>query len=352
MQEHEQMLLEWLEFETPAQQRRFLEQHLILLDSQSDQLLTALEDAPEAPFRWTFLQQNLEILQDGRKRGGDMQAIRAAYVNRHAGFVLDLPDWLKGLAEEIEASDEYAFLKEQLLGALARAQDELAPEILAELSYWAAQACWEQANAEETPRLLAEALSYVKVAGHTYTCDLYPYQFAKVAYLTGRIHQQISSTSKRPGFHIQQALTFYEEAATIWTREAFAASWVLLQTRYIDALLDRYQYNGQESDLARARSLAHELLFSNLPDVFETLLITISLVRVCIVRWFRSQDYEELEHGLSLASIARDFALSAEHRAEYRAECSSSSEPVGNVSRRSLHPDPREGKPGTIYPGP
>lgn len=321
MQENEQMILEWLELETPAQQRHFLEHHLTLMNDQSDQFLRMLEDTPGTPFSQFFLQRNREILQSVRQNGGGIEAIRVAYVNIYSGFVLDLPDWLSGLAEEIETSDEHAFLKEQLLEARARAQDELAPVILAELSYRLAQACKEQADVEDSPNFLAEALLPIEPALQTYTRDLYPYQFAKVAYLAGRLHYQISDSSKRPGFHIQQALIFFEEVATIWTREAFASSWLVNQMKYVDALLSRYQYNGQESDLERAQSLSYELLFSDIPDMFDTLLITISLVQISFIHWSRTQDEEELEHGLKLASMARDVAHNAEYRTKYRSEC-------------------------------
>src|SRR5581483_3130054 len=244
-----------------------------------------------------------------------------AYVNLHSDFVLGLPDWLSKLIEEVEASNEYAFQKARLQEGLTRARDEkLEPEILAELSYWVAQACHKQADAEYNPKLLTEALLAIEPALHTYTHDQYPYQYAKTVYLAGHLHFHISDSSKRPGFHVQQALTFYENAASIWTRESFADLWLLTQREYVDALLNRYQYSGQENDLDRAQSLANELLFSGIPDKFDTLFIAISLIQISFIRWSHSQNGEELEYGLNLASMVRDFALSAEHRAEFRSE--------------------------------
>src|SRR5579885_1280730 len=243
-----------------------------------------------------------------------------AYVNRHAGFVLDLPDWLSELIEEVEASNEYAFQKALLQEAFTRAQGEVEPEILAELSYRIAYACRKQADAEYNPKLLTEALLAIKPALQTYTRDQYPYQYAKTAFLAGYLHFYISDSSKRPGFHTQRALTFYEEAASIWTREAFADLWLLTQKEYVDTLLKRYQYSGEENDLDRAQNLAYELLFSGIPDEVDTLAIALSLIHISFIRWSHSQDGEELEYGLNLASMVRDFALSAKHRAEFRSE--------------------------------
>lgn len=119
------LVMAWLALDSPAERRRFVEQHLALLDSQSDHILAALEDSPALSVERTVLQDSLSILQDARKRGGDIQAVRAASINVSAGFVLDLPDWLNELLYEANVADDSAFQQEKLQETLAYAQKNL-----------------------------------------------------------------------------------------------------------------------------------------------------------------------------------------------------------------------------------
>ena len=96
-----QMFKKWLFVEDVSEQRKLVECFPEILDVWGEWILEGLiaDDTWEG-------QQNLidrrEVLRDARARGGTRTAIRAAYVNRYGGFILDLPPWLEQIKHKLE----------------------------------------------------------------------------------------------------------------------------------------------------------------------------------------------------------------------------------------------------------
>lgn len=98
----------WLEQPSYREGRRFMERHLELLDSGSSYILTTLITQNEGEQEIVQeLQNHLELLRDVQERGGTVEAVREAYVERYmfGGFVLDLPPWLE--ATELRIAEIY-----------------------------------------------------------------------------------------------------------------------------------------------------------------------------------------------------------------------------------------------------
>src|SRR5947209_3583801 len=98
-------LYTWLKISTHLEGRRYLEEHLELLDPKTDALIEDIiadphtllsefkkegESEQTAEIR-QILYTHKRLLYDARERGSTVVAVRAAYVNFYSGFVLDVP---------------------------------------------------------------------------------------------------------------------------------------------------------------------------------------------------------------------------------------------------------------------
>src|SRR5262249_30565446 len=112
----------WLNILSPREARRFLESHPELLDST----VTSILERTIADFRAhlpttrqevgstseqikqiNYLLERLNLLREVKRRGGTLEAIRAAYVNAHGGLALDVPDWLEMVEDQLDTLNEF-----------------------------------------------------------------------------------------------------------------------------------------------------------------------------------------------------------------------------------------------------
>lgn len=94
--------------------------------------------------------------------------------------------------------------------------------------------------------------------------------------------------------------------------------WTEAQHNEIQALIDRYYNSGQITDLMQAQMRAEEQIASGRLELAEILLMTVYLMTIGFLRTVQFLDAGEIEHGLELALIAREFVLSDYHFREYR----------------------------------
>lgn len=249
----------WLE-QPGREGRHFLETHLELLDSGSSHFLTTLITQYEGEQETVQeLQNYLELLRDVQERGGTVEAVREAYVERYmfGGFVLDLPPWLE--ATELRIAEIYqggytgqtAVSYENLLrGAIVRAQNDasIAPETFAELQYHlgnvlAANPHGNRASAYE------EAIVAYKTALHIYTLSRYPRPYAKCQLGLGPVYYERKQGERRT--NLEQAIACYKAALQVYTREAFPIQWALTQynlgVAYQDRIAGDLQDNMEEA---------------------------------------------------------------------------------------------------------
>ena len=150
-----QKLLRWIKASfTFSGGRRYLENHLELLQDESEQFLTIMiskfEDNPEVAAK---LRISLDLLGDIRARGGTKAAVSEAYIDAFDAFAsLDLPPWLDSLRKQfthgIRSSEVASLLRE----AIERSQIDpaVAQEVVASLQLTLAKVLHEDVVGVDT----------------------------------------------------------------------------------------------------------------------------------------------------------------------------------------------------------
>lgn len=235
----------WLMLTSFRDQRRFLEKHPELLGPEStqhlDQLRTVLrrnadtllsmagrppDDIAEA-FR--DLHAHAELLDDVQARGGNVQAVRDAYVDAHGGFTVDLPQWaedvLLRLAHPAPAHDGTGLQESRtvlLREAVARAEQDpaVAAETLAEFRNELGRTL---ARHPAEPRQLSAADSLHWQALQVFEPERYPRQWLRTGLLKAAVEDELIShepTAARPG-HAERI----DELMTLGTTHLEAEAW-------------------------------------------------------------------------------------------------------------------------------
>lgn len=189
MAEHYQKLAPWLSMPVGRTNREYLEAHLELLaEPVSEFLALFVNEYNDNPRQHQRLRSQLHLLQDARNRGRTPQAVREAYVNLFGGLILDLPAWLQEVENELLivshddwTAREIAIHKMRLRETIGflQADDQAAPEIVAELQYQLGILFVSGAHASSL-YALETAARYFEAACQVYTSDRYPLQHIKV----------------------------------------------------------------------------------------------------------------------------------------------------------------------------
>ena len=235
----------WLLLTSFRDQRRFLEKHVELLGPEStrhlDQLRNALrrnagillsvagrppDDIAEA---LRDLRAHAELLDDARARGGNVQAVRDAYVDAHGGFTVDLPQWaedvLARLAHPAPAHDRTgpqdsrtALLRE----AVTRAEQDpgVAAETLAELRNELGRAL---ARNPAVPGQLSAAGSLHDQALQVFGPERYPRQWLRTGLLKAAVEDQL--ISQEPTAAHRGHAAHIDELMTLGTTHLEAEAW-------------------------------------------------------------------------------------------------------------------------------
>jgi hypothetical protein len=193
-----QKLAPWMCIPVDRASRAYLEEHLELLASEFEQFLERFihehHDRPDEQQRLRALQR---LLRDSRTRGGTRQAVREAYINMFGGLILDLPTWLVELEHHLVSDPRVgwtermmAVRKIQLKSAIeyARANCEMAPEIVAELQYRLGT-LFVNDTRERSIGAHGTAIEYFEAALRVYTAEHYPLQYAKTLVALGDVYR-------------------------------------------------------------------------------------------------------------------------------------------------------------------
>jgi len=268
-------LEEWLEQPTPREQRRYLEKHLGLLDTHSDAFLQAqLTQLTTGSKQAQQRREALMLLQDTRKRGGTVEAIREAYVNIYGGFVLDLPVWLEEvecrlnnlLNDNLEQTAEarVALLQEAL--EQSQGHRDSPPEFLATLRYELARA-WQRSPHADAANPFETVLTLCEEVLKFYTSMRYPNQYARVQNTLGSTYAQRIAGRQRE--NLEQAITCYHEALRIHTLDAFPSNYATLQNNLGNVYRERIA-GRQRENLEQAITCYHEALRIHTLDAFPS----------------------------------------------------------------------------------
>src|SRR5712691_9488295 len=238
-----QPLQQWLSLQPARVQRRFLERHMHLIDTQFEAALAnylsshQLQEAYRIREAWV-------VLRDIHRRGGSKQAIGDAYVNAYGGFALDVPRWL----EHIEHSDmrlrkagrcnHVAQSRVALWrSAINRIQKEMnIPRVLLAEAY---SRLWDALNdtyGPEKPQAQQEGIASIETALSIYTFETFPVQW-------GRLQNKLGFTlweRHRGELAMKNAVACHEAALKIFTLEDYpllrAETLSLLGFAYLDLL--------------------------------------------------------------------------------------------------------------------
>ncbi len=216
-----QKLAPWLCTPVDRQSRLYLETHLELLAEEFEQFLDLFigqhADNPPEQQRLRSLRQ---LLHDARVRGGTGQAVREAYVNLFGGLMLDTPVWLTAMARQfatISSTDWndrlIAMYKVQLKDALERAREEneVAPEVVAELQYQLGNLFANDAS-HYSLAVLEKAVGYYEAALDAYTVACYPLQHVKTLIALGNVYGRFSVPVPQRSDALEKALHCYKRA--------------------------------------------------------------------------------------------------------------------------------------------
>ncbi|WP_211326284.1 hypothetical protein [Thermosporothrix hazakensis] len=222
--------------------RQYLEKNRNLIEDDTEKELERLisAHAEETPEMKEKMDKHRMLLQETRKRGGTIQAIREAYVNLYGGFALDLPPWLESFQIQWEGLQQLhrpertrrriiSILRE----ALAQAQRECHtdPAIIAELHNQLGQLLVQgpqMVTQLAQIKALEEAILHHQQASNIYTMARYPLQYAKTQIYLGQAYLQYANGG--PCTIGQRAIESFQEALKIYTFDLFPEQWLQTYT--------------------------------------------------------------------------------------------------------------------------
>ena len=236
----------WLNTPTYRDERRYLEEHLEVLEPGSDEVLALLSDRyTRNAQRLNDLRGHMLFLRDIRARGGTIASVRDSYVNAMGGFRLDLPEWLEAvetqdIALRQQGAAGVAERVAMLRDALTRARDDasLVPEIVSELAMRLYTALSESATSDDVDTQ-EEAIAALELTVQGYPQARFPRQWGLAAHTLGANYR-----ARKRGDHaanVEQAIATYEAVLRVRTKENEPQDWALTQYNLGNAYLDRRQ---------------------------------------------------------------------------------------------------------------
>ncbi len=301
MSDFKLLLNAWFNTPNYREERRFLETHLELLVPECEHLLHNLIAQHSRHLELAReLHNHVDVLHDAYTRGGTVQAVREAYIDRYGGFVLDVPPWLEEVEQHIDEFDELEAAEQTtealtslLRKTIARAKRDrnAVPEVVAELQSRLGTALRNRLHRNQA-RAYEDAIAAYTAALQIYLADRYPHQFAttqnnlgvgyqerivgdqqdnlkkaiaccetalKVGNLQNRFPEDWATIQNDLGTmyqdymvgerqdHLEKAITCFEAALQVYTRDVFPEDWATIQHHlgiaYHDRILGERQDN-------------------------------------------------------------------------------------------------------------
>ncbi len=275
---HSQLVLAWLNLDHWRLKRRFIEQQIELLDSITDEILEKLYTTYEGQPEGAFIREHYVLLQEIRERGGTIAAIQAAFVNKGGGFLLDIPPWLEEAEQRDDTLRDQGPLNEtarerfalwQHMTERIRSIPDISPEILAECN----GLIFASANdiTDSDPVVKGDiCLTALAEAGHIYTQERYPRQWARVEHHIGDTYFQMRFGDRAD--HLQRAIVAYQHAIvgyrSITTQFQWACACAGLANAYAEDLS-----NDRAHSIELSLRLFSDALTVFTPESYPTLCV-------------------------------------------------------------------------------
>ena len=276
--EFAQMFMQWLFVKDVREQRELVERFPEILDVRGELTLqNMIEDDALGEARQNLIDRR-EVLRDARAQGGTRTAIRAAYVNRYGGFILDLPLWLEQVRSKLEdligekqregAVQQRVDLCRFAITEAQKKESTVAPETLASL-YGALFEALEDAVAmgKDRAQIQQEELACLQAALQVFTRERYPWQWASFRANLGNIYLQWIGDNP-PGSR-EQVIACYRDALQIITREQSPKLWVMLQDNLLNASIEetlQQSVEEQAEAIAALESVLRAHAYNNSPQ--------------------------------------------------------------------------------------
>jgi hypothetical protein len=218
-----QKLSPWLYSPLDRSGRVYLENHLELLDAESDEFLELfIAQYREKPAEQERLRLARHIVRHAIEQGRTTEAVRESYVNVFGGLILDLPTWLQAVEQEWMPllsepwTDRRATLgKLRLRDAIERARLDpgVAPTTRAELQFllgnlFAGDLCRRPTDTFET------MVACYTAALQVYTVEHYPLRHAKILLTLGDVYRRQAADQRTD--LLLQAARYYWQALSIY----------------------------------------------------------------------------------------------------------------------------------------
>jgi tetratricopeptide (TPR) repeat protein/CHAT domain-containing protein len=258
----------WLGQPSYRDERRFLEEHLDLLDPQSDPALRSwLSNLGRLHLEKTLgsdtgrlqrqqqqsIRDHLWLLSNIRQRGGTVEAVRESYVNFYGGLSLELPPLLEAIEIQLQNLPSRV-LPEQIqttsVALLQKALDyamrdsTVAREVIAELWTELIHVLGDGFRLRNEGTFQTIVSLYQKVL-NVYTLDHYPYQYGRVQMELGSVYSE--QIIKGHHEYLEESLTCYRSALQVFTLNPFKMLWATVQDSmgdiyYACSKLDQFHY--------------------------------------------------------------------------------------------------------------
>src|SRR6266568_179879 len=258
-QQFQSLLLNWLNISQPREQRRFLEQHLEIVQMHMlYRLQRLIEIESEDEEAVAILNDSRSILKEISQRGERLADVRETYVNRVGGWSLDVPAWLEKMEARVmqlaERPDQDDMRITALRKAITRAQQDanVAPETVAALQHDLGRILRTTPLDDPSSSVKREEAIVMQLAAlQTFTFARYPIQHARVQLELGECY--IDRVMGNESANTEQALFHLEKALQVLDRNEFPLEWADAQISLGQAYYQRTADERSEN-LERARA--------------------------------------------------------------------------------------------------
>ncbi len=265
-----QQLVLWLNksMKSYREGRHYLATNTILTAHETDKELARLISAHAQDQREIRdqMHQHLALLQDARNRGGNVEAMREAYINIFGGWILDIPSWLSKIEEDLlflnklRRPERTKFARIRLLQDainFAEQDERVEREVIAELHNELGTLLLQNPfphSRKDHIQAIQQSINCHKTALDIYTIARYPFQYAKSQILLGIAYHHYGVASYSYGF--ERAIDCYQDALQVYTQEEFPDQWTRLHTYQGNAFALRSDGDRAENI---EQSIAHHL---------------------------------------------------------------------------------------------
>jgi hypothetical protein len=239
-----QQLVLWLSksMNSYREGRHYLEKNTTLVAHETDKELTRIISAhtQDQLEMLEQMHQHLVLLRDARNRGGNLEAMRDAYINIFGGWILDIPSWLAKIEDDLlflnklRRPERTKYARITLLQDainFAEQDERVEPEVLAELLNELGTLLLQSPlplSHKDHIQAIRQSIHCHSAAIKIYTIARYPLQYAKSQMLLGIAYHHYGVSGQPDA--IERAIDCYQDTLQVYTQDQFPDQWIKLHT--------------------------------------------------------------------------------------------------------------------------